>query len=300
MKKILITGQHSYIGTSVEKYLSAYNNRVNVEKIPYNLTTISVYSDENNHGEWERVNFGLYDAVLHVAGKAHSDVGKVSEETKKLYYRINTELTLAVARKAKTDGCKQFIYMSSMIVYGGAKHITADTEPRPSGFYGDSKWQADKALQEMNNDLFRVVIIRSPMIYGKNSKGNYRILAKMATKLPFFPVVNNQRSILHIDNLCEFIRLVIDNTDSGVFWPQNSEYSNTSMMVKIIADVKDDKIIMLHGVAWLIQLLMLVPGKIGRLAKKAFGSSYYEMNMSEYKTNYRINDLRKSIELTER
>ena len=138
------------------------------------------------------------------------------------------------ANKAKEAEVKQFIFMSSMIVYSGCEttHITKDTKPKAENFYGDSKLQADLKLQEMNDDSFKVVVVRPPMIYGKGSKGNYPQLVKLATKLPVFPIVNNKRSMLHIDNLCEFIKLMIDNEESGVFFPQNSKYTNTSDMVQ--------------------------------------------------------------------
>ncbi|MBO1915018.1 NAD-dependent epimerase/dehydratase family protein, partial [Microvirga sp. 3-52] len=85
------------------------------------------------------------------------------------------------------------------------------TTPAPSNFYGDSKLQAENQIKSLNEDSFKVVILRPPMIYGKGSKGNYPKLAKAARKLPVFPNIDNQRSMLHIDNLCEFMKLMIDN-----------------------------------------------------------------------------------------
>ena len=137
------------------------------------------------------------------------------------------------------------------------------------------------------------------MIYGKGSKGNYPELAKLAAKLPVFPIVKNKRSMLHIDNLCEFVKLMIDEEETGVFFPQNNEYTNTSDMVQMIADVKGHRIIMIPGMNLAVKLLGIMPGILGRLAAKAFGDSAYDMSMSEYKVNYRVNSLRKSIELTE-
>jgi len=137
------------------------------------------------------------------------------------------------------------------------------------------------------------------MIYGKGSKGNYPTLSKMAQELPIFPKVNNKRSMLYVDNLCEFIHLIIDNNDSGVFFPQNNEYTNTSDMVKMIADIKAHKIVMLGSTTWMINILKKMPGKIGVLANKVFGDSAYDMNMSEYKQEYRRFDLKESIKRTE-
>lgn len=289
LKKVLITGASSYIGESVEKWLNNSDNE-------YEVDTLDML-DSN----WKEFDFSKYDTVFHVAGIAHADVGNVSEEVKQKYYQVNTDLTLEVANIAKNAKVRQFIFMSSMIVYSGCgtTHITKDTKPKAENFYGDSKLQADLKLQEMNDDSFKVVVVRPPMIYGKGSKGNYPQLVKLATKLPVFPIVNNKRSMLHIDNLCEFIKLMIDNEESGVFFPQNDEYTNTSDMVQMIASIKGHKIILLPGTSLFIKLLGNIPGKIGRLASKAFGDSYYDMNLSDYVEGYRINNFRHSIEMTE-
>lgn len=288
-KKVLITGQGSYIGTAVERWLLK-------DKDHYQVDTLDM-QDET----WRDTDFSQYDVVYHVAGIAHADVGNVTEEQKQLYYKVNTDLTIEVAERARQAKVKQFIFMSSMIVYSGCKEnfITSETEPCPLNFYGDSKWRADQKIQEMDAENFKVVVLRPPMIYGKGSKGNYPQLAKLASKLPIFPIVKNQRSMLHIDNLCQFVKLMIDNEEHGVFFPQNGEYSNTSDMVQMIAEVKGHRIIMIPFVGIFIKLLEKVPGKIGGLAIKAFGNSSYDMSMSEYKENYRVNSLRKSIVLTE-
>lgn len=289
MKKILITGANSYIGMSVEEWLMKWPDL-------YRIDTIDMVD-----GSWEEHDFSSYDVVYHVAGIAHADVGNVSEERRKLYYKVNTELAVSVAKKAKSEGVKQFIFMSSMIVYSGNKEkvITAGTRPKPLNFYGDSKWQADRKIQQLETAEFKVVILRPPMIYGKGSKGNYPKLAKLAVILPVFPKVNNKRSMLYIENLCEFVKLMIDNEETGVFFPQNGGYIVTSEMVKMIADAKDNKITLVPGFGWAIKILMKIPGKIGDLAVKAFGDSAYEMNMSEYKIGYRVVNLKESIVRTE-
>lgn len=113
MKKILITGAESYIGTSVKSWLKQPQF-----KGEYQIDTVDMRGDE-----WRQRNFSGYDTVFHVAGLAHADVGKVSEETKQNYYQINRDLTIETAKKAKTDGVRQFIFMSSIIVYGRSGSI---------------------------------------------------------------------------------------------------------------------------------------------------------------------------------
>ncbi len=290
MKRILITGAGSYIGTSFDRYLK--------EKYPgqYEVDTVDMVD-----GSWRKKSFSGYDSVFHVAGIAHSDNGKISEEKAKLYYSVNTELTIETAKKAKQDSVKQFIFMSSAIVYGESapigkqKIITKDTPVSPANCYGDSKVQAENGIRPLNDDDFKAVILRPPMIYGKGSKGNYPTLSKFAQKLPVFPYVKNERSMLYIENLCEFVRLMVENEECGTFFPQNSEYSNTSEMVKMIAEAHGKGIHLIRGFTWALKLLSHFTGVVN----KAFGNLSYEMEMSNYNSDYRIASLAESIECTE-
>ena len=290
LKRILITGAGSYVGMAVEQWLGRNPER-------YSVDTLDMIGDE-----WRTTDFSSYDVIYHVAGIAHADVGRITEEQKKLYYQVNTNLAVETAKKAKAEGVRQFIFMSSMIVYSGCKEkiITKETQPKPLNFYGDSKWQADMQIRALSDENFKVVVLRPPMIYGKGSKGNYPQLAKLAGTLPVFPEVKNKRSMLYVDNLCEFVKLMIDNEESGVFFPQNGEYTNTSDMVEMIAAVKNHRIIMIPGMSIAVKAMAKIPGKIGSLAEKAFGDSAYDMQMSEYKENYRIKDLKESIMVIER
>ena len=288
MKRLLITGANSYIGTSFADYM----NRNFPEALQIDILDML---DEH----WKETDFSGYDAIFHVAGIAHADVSNVSKETERFYYRVNTDLAIATAKKAKEDGAGQFIFMSSMIVYGGEEHITAQTQPSPANFYGDSKWQADKGVRELEDTHFRVAVLRPPMIYGKGSKGNYPVLAKLATKLPVFPKVSNRRSMLYIENLCEFLRIVIEKELSGVFFPQNDELVNTSTLVRMIAKAKNKRTHVTCVLTPFAALGKHIPGKIGNLCRKAFGSSYYDMDMSEIGYPYRVAGLEESIQRTE-
>ena len=289
MKKILITGANSYIGTSIERYLAQWPQQ-------YQVDTVDMVD-----GSWSERSFAGYDAVFHVAGIAHSDTGNVSEERKALYYKVNTDLTVETAKKAKAEGVGQFIFMSSAIVYGDSapigqqKVITADTPLAPANFYGDSKVQAEKGILPLNDDDFHVVVLRPPMIYGPGSKGNYPVLSKLAQKLPVFPKVANQRSMLYIGNLAEFVRLMIENREQGIFWPQNGEYSNTTELVRLIANAQGKNILIVPGLGWALKLL----GHATGLVNKAFGSLSYDMELSRYREDYRKYSLAESIELTE-
>ena len=297
VKKVLITGAGSYIGETFRSYASN------------NYPALEVNSIDMMDGSWRKADFSPYDIVYHVAGIAHADVGNVSEETKEKYYKVNTDLVVEVAEKAKAEGVREFIFMSSMIVYGdsapyGKKRvIDKKTVPHPANFYGDSKLQADVAVRDLADDRFKVVVLRPPMIYGKGSKGNYPTLAKLAKKLPVFPRIENERSMLHIDNLCEFlcqIMLVEFCTPSVVLIPQNAEWTKTSEMVREIGEVCGKSIKLLKVLNPAVWLGSKVPGKIGGLVNKAFGNSCYAQSMSVYEgINYQKVGLKESIRRTE-
>jgi UDP-glucose 4-epimerase len=289
MRRILITGSTSYIGSSVKEWLCKNEQH-------YMIDEICVKGNK-----WHETDFSIYDVVFHVAGIAHSETGHASDEIKALYYKVNSDLPVAVANKARTDGVKQFIFMSSMIVYGDSapfgtyKRITQETVPAPANFYGDSKWQAELGLNKLRSDHFKIAIIRPPMVYGKGSKGNYPRLAKLGKKLPLFPRVENERSMIHIDNLCEFIRLMVDHGSDGVFHPQNSEYVKTSDLVKEIARAHGRKICLAR---FFNPFLRLFSKRID-LVNKVFGSLSYDLQMSEYKEDYRVRSFEDSVRLTE-
>lgn len=257
MKKILITGANSYIGTSFENYIK--------ERFPnqYTVDTVDMID-----GSWREKSFSGYDAVFHVAGIAHV---KETDENRSLYYSVNRDLAIETANKAKADGVNHFVILSTMSVYGMLTgHITKQTECRPVNAYGKSKLMADEKLKKMESDSFRVAILRPPMVYGKNCKGNYQQLRRFALKSPIFPKYYNERSMVYIDNLCEFVRKIIDNGKYGVFFPQNRDYICTNDMVKLIAQSHGKKISLWSAFNPVIKIF-----QIG-VVKKVFGTLTYE------------------------
>ena len=290
MKKVLITGKNSYVGTSFKKWASTFINDLDIHEISLR--------DSN----WHQEDFSSFDVIFHVAGIAHSDTSDVCEETVARYYQINSELTYEVAKKAKDENVKQFIFMSSMIVYGESgrfderKMITHDTIPNPANFYGNSKLQGELKLKTLISNEFKVAIVRPPMIYGPNSKGNYPKLSKLAQTLPIFPQVTNERSMLYIENLCQFIYFLILEEDKGTFFPQNKTYVCTSDLVLKIAEVYKKKIKLTSVFNPIIRKL----SKKQPIIHKIFGNFTYDLAMSNYKYDYRTTNFDESIKKTEK
>ncbi|WP_445002575.1 NAD-dependent epimerase/dehydratase family protein [Exiguobacterium alkaliphilum] len=285
MKKVLITGANSYVGNAFKRWIE--------EK---HADAIQVDTVGMRNGEWEEQSFEGYDVILHAAGIAHVSTDKSMED---LYYKVNTDLTAEVATKAKREGVHQFIFLSSMIVYGDASNaqmITRDTEPKPTNFYGNSKLQAEKKLELLADESFLVANVRPPMIYGNGSKGNYVKLAGLARKVPLFPSYENRRSMIHVDNLSEFLALLILHEDHGTFHPQNADYVCTSELVTTIGAV--------HGNQ--VRTTGLFNGVIGTLVdknmtmNKLFGDFAYAKELSAYSHDYHVRDFFDSIVHTER
>ena len=280
MTRILITGTNSFTGGAVARRVSG-------------TSTISLRNDA-----WQSEDWGGFGSVFHVAGIAH-DSTKHSD--KDAYYRVNTQLAFDTARKAKADGVRQFIFMSSSIVYGKSapigsmKLITRETPVNPEGYYGESKVKAEEMLASLEDEGFKVCILRCPMIFGKGCRGNYPLLAKLARRLPVFPLVRNCRSMLYAENLAEFVRLMAENEERGIFWPQNGEYSQTSEMVRMIAETHGRRIRLVPHCEWMLRGMAHVTG----LVDKAFGSLAYDMTLSEYREEYRVCSLAESIRRTE-
>ena len=281
MKKVLITGANSFVGTNIEKWLLK------------NPSVFSVDTVDTMNDAWKGADFNKYDTVFHVAGIAHVDP---KPEMAPLYYKVNRDLTIEIAKHAKEKGVKQFIFMSSGIVYHASKSLkgdvkTKDTVPNPNDFYGDSKLQAENGLKELECDSFKVCILRPPMIYGPGNKGNLPRLGWLATKTPLFPAWHNKRSMLFVDNLAEFVKQAILLELNGTYFPQNAEYSDTVEIVRQFAKEHGHKI----WISKIFNPLVWLGSFFFFFIPKMFSDSYYVQEMSQYDFNYQIISFQESI-----
>ncbi len=281
MKRVLITGANSFVGTSVEKWLSRFPEG-------YQIHTVDTFGDK-----WKTVDFSKYDVVFHVAGLAHVDP---KPSMAPLYYKVNRDLTIDIANTAKENGVKQFIFMSSMIVFHTSKTlksvvINADTQPDPNDFYGDSKLQAENGIRELESDDFKVTILRPCVIYGNNGKGNFQRLAHLAMRTPLFPEWHNKRSMLYIDNLCEFVKQSIDRNLSGIFHLQNREFADTVEIVKYFAQSNKHSILCSR----VFNPLVAVGALVLKPLCKMFADQYYDPKLTSFDFEYQVVSFKDSL-----
>ncbi|MCU9533606.1 NAD-dependent epimerase/dehydratase family protein [Streptococcus sp. CSL10205-OR2] len=280
MKKILITGANSYIGTSFEKWLTTSNDN-------YMIHTLDV---KNN--EWKTHDFSNYNSIFHVAAIVHKNEKNVESS---LYYQVNRDLPFAIAKKAKEAGVPQFIFLSSMSVYGDGLEIINDATPlKPQSHYAKSKFEAEELLTTLVSDQFNLVILRPPMVYGPKATGNYTRLSKLSKLTPIFPNINNQRSMIFIDNLSEFIKKAVDLNLSGLYFPQNKEYVNTSNLVKEIRFCHNRKTLLTHFFNPIILSLTSI-----KPLSKLFGNLTYDKKLSSYDFNYQVVNFEESVKKSE-
>ena len=267
MKKILIVGANSYIGNAFEKYIM--NKCADHEEF-HSKDEIIIEKVQASNGDWKYVNYELYDVVIILAAIVHQKEKSGMEE---LYRQVNYNMPIEIAAKAKKAGVKQLIFMSTAAVYGSVvTHITKDTVPDPDTLYGKSKLEAEYKLKEMDTEEFRVAIIRPPMVYGEGCKGNYTRLVKLAMYNPIYPKIHNKRSMIRIENLCDYIEEIIQDNSSGLFLPQDESYVDTIMMIKSIRLIQGKRTILLPGTTWLVKIIMKRVGVV----RKMFGDWFYE------------------------
>lgn len=262
-RKILIVGEHSYIGKSIKNYMESH---------PIYASGWKVDMTGGRDESWKQVDFSKYTAVIHVAALVHRKEGK---EEKTLYYQINTEFPVQVAKKAKKAGVSEFFFFSTMAVYGEIDgRITEKTPLKPVTMYGKSKMEAEKRLLQLRTKDFRVVILRPPMVYGPDCPGNYARLEKMAEYVPVFPKVDNKRSMIHIEALCACICEELGKSESKIICPSDAKPVCTTKMYVEMRRKKGKKTYTVKGLSGIIRK---GSSKIGVL-RKMFGDCYYEKN----------------------
>lgn len=283
MKRLLIVGKDSYMGESLFRWLRQYPEQYKVDIV------------NPKSGEWKNYDFSQVETVVNFAGIAH--INNITEDMRQLFYSVNRDLAIEIATWAKAHGVSHYIIFSSMNVYGDyVNNLTDRTVEQPTSFYGDSKLQGDIGIKKLEDDSFSVSYVRPPFVYGKGCKGNYNSISRIAKKTPIFPSYRNKKSMIYIDNLCEFTRMVIDEKLGGVLTPQNKEIVSTVDLVRAIALNSGRKIWFTGMFDWAIGLGC----RMTRFVRRAFADDCYAPELSNYWENkYCVVSFEESIRRTE-
>ncbi|WP_101723333.1 NAD-dependent epimerase/dehydratase family protein [Eggerthella timonensis] len=282
MKRILITGATSWIGSEVEAHLATFPGRYVVERV-------SLRGDAWRERSWEG-----FDSVLHLAAVVHE--GEKAGDMGGLYDEVNVALTSSAALKAKVEGVPHFVFLSSFSVYGaeegGVEEVGLATEPRPATFYGKSKLAAERALEPLAGDGFAISVVRAPLVYGTGcEKGNFPRLAKLARVVPVFPDVDNVRSMLYSRSLAELVRLLAEDGRGGLFLPQDADHVNTSELVRLLAEAQGRRVHLSRALGAIAAPLASASPTLGKL----FGDARYALEASECGYGYRVATLEEAV-----
>ena len=288
--RIIITGLNSYIGNSLQSYIQKIDSESQISQL-------DVVGEQ-----WKEFDFSGYDAVVHVAAIVHRKEPISSEE----YNRVNAELTTQIAEKAKAQGVKQFVFLSSMAVYGMEKSlrkkksvISHEAVLAPCSLYGQSKYLAEQKIAELEDENFLVTIVRPPNVYGPGCKGGYiTTYAKIVRKLPAIPkaFTSVKQSVLYIDNLCHFIYLLILGQKRGIYTPHDSENVSAVEIMQYISESLELKKKTSAFLGLFIYLTSSLP-----LVRKGYGGiAYGEEDSHREEFDYQIVSTKEGMKRTVR
>jgi len=280
--KVLIIGKNSFIGRSIKEWLDFTKN--------FETDIISI-----RNINLEEISFKSYEVIIHVAGIKNFTSKNITEAD---FFYVNKDLALKVAQKAKVEGVKKFIFTSSISVFGLDNCIGDYTpvntfKPNPKSSYGKSKSDAENSLISFSDKNFKVIILRLPMVYGKDNISNFMKLVSFSKKFSFYPRIHNIRSVIHINNLCELVRLLLISDFEGFFHPQDKEYFSTNTFIKSLRFNLRKKTILIPFVSTIFKLLGLFIKQINKI----YGNKFYISSISIYKYgDYQIESISSYIQ----
>jgi len=250
--KILITGTNSFVGRNFIQF-SKYRE----------IEEISLFNNKP-----EDINFGKYKIIIHLVAIVHQK--KTVPESQ--YFIINRDLCLKVAELAKKAGVKQFIFLSTVKVYGkfiaGSAPWNEQSLCLPEDAYGKSKYEAELALKKIEDENFTVSIVRTPLVYGEYVRANMLSIMKLVQRTHILPFknINNRRNFTGAENLVSFIDRIIEKRASGIFIAMDEKAISTSELVIMISENLGKKIMLFKIPDFIIKIGMAVfPGIFDRL-----------------------------------
>lgn len=225
---ILIAGKNSYIGKNIGQYILEQDAAAQV-------TYISVRDEM-----WKNLDLSIYDGVVFAAAIVH----RKDVTDPEIYHKVNTVLPYEFAQKAKKEGVKRFLFLSTAAVYGQGKTlpvtnlICEDTPLAPVEPYGKSKLEAEQLLQTLEDEKFFVTLVRTINVYGKGCPGNYfNQLAKLAKMMPLHPKAYTgvKQGFIHVRSLARLCYLALNADRGGIYHAQDPEPVSTYEILQALS-----------------------------------------------------------------
>lgn len=244
---ILITGVHGFVGSNLVTALKEKHNIYGLDIVsPDKEGVIQTFSWQDLDGN----TMPEFDAIIHLAGKAHDTKNKSAAE---IYFKVNTDLTIKIFDYFTSHkNISKFIFFSSVkaaVNKVPGDILTEDVVPSPVGPYGESKVKAeeyilDKLQTSENYNGRNVIILRPCMIHGPGNKGNLNLLFGFVRKgLPWpLGAFENRRSFTSIDNLTTVISgILTHNIESGIYNMADDEALSTNELITVMCSALDKK-----------------------------------------------------------
>ena len=275
MKNLLLTGSNGFVGKYfIKKYAAKYN-----------IQTFSFLNDD-----FKSLHVEGIDIIIHLSALVHQMGGASKDE----YERVNVTQTLALAKKAKASGVKQFVFMSTVKVYGEESDVaySETTLCKPEDEYAKSKLKAENELLKLENDDFKVSIVRTPIVYGYGVKANIKNLVNLVQKVPVLPFggIGNKRSMIYVGNLCFFMDAIIEKQMSGIFLVADERAISTTELIELIAKALGKKIYLVRVPFFESFLKLVKPSFHKRLFESLEVDNSHTKEILNLKNPYSIED----------
>ena len=287
---ILLTGATGFVGSRLGK---ALHSKPNVTLTAAVRRRVEIPADHiveiqglDARTDWSTALVSQ-QVVIHTAARAHIMKDEVADPLAE-YRRVNVDGTLNLARQSAAAGVKRFIFISSIKVNGDktplGRPFTVDHTPAPEDAYSMSKWEAEQALQKLASETgIEVVIIRPPLVYGPGVKGNFANMSKLVAKGVPLPLgaINNQRSLVAVDNLVDLITVCIDHpaATNQVFLAGDGQNLSTTELLRGISRAMGKSVRLIPVPSSLLMLGATLFGKKA-IAQRLLGSLQVDITMA--------------------
>lgn len=287
---ILLTGATGFLGSQLANGLVSTDMKVTAairHNIQLPVANMVVVDGLHSATDWS-IAVAAQQVVIHCAARAHIMKDEVADPLAE-YRKINVEGTLNLARQAAATGVRRFVFISSIKVNGErtplGKPFTADDTPAPEDAYGISKFEAEQGLQLLAKETgMEVVIIRPPLVYGPNVKGNFASMNRLMAKgLPLpLGAIYNKRSLVALDNLVDLIITCVAHPAAAnqVFLAGDGEDVSTSGLLRGVAKAMGKPSRLIPVPAGLLQLGATMLGKKA-VAQRLLGSLQVDITKAQ-------------------